>query len=358
MILGPATLTDDRGRRFVLAKSSALVDPSNAGRWISREAGDLASRLASASQLNFTLLQRVAASLGFGLLMAVVVTAIYSLERSRGIPPAISLAVMLGVIFVFARLLTRSWRERRAKVLTTIWLNRARCASCGYGLQGNRVDADGCVGCPECQAAWEAERLGAGELKPGMVVPSPPHVPDGVIIYGPRSALTAWGLGSLYGKDASVAPVPLVDPRLKAAAAAATEPGLQQRVRCAQTAMKRRPGRLAMDFVKCLLLIGFCVLQIWFISRTLGAVVVAGPVALTWDRIVGLILPALGLTFWLGVSTIVTSRFIRRGGTPRPSEIIHAMRAEDLCPSCATDLARAAFVNGRCTCPLCGAVWN
>lgn len=44
--------------------------------------------------------------------------------------------------------------------IAPIYLAEHRCPSCGYRLSDLPVESDGCVVCPECNAAWRADRFG------------------------------------------------------------------------------------------------------------------------------------------------------------------------------------------------------
>ncbi len=51
-------------------------------------------------------------------------------------------------------------RRRRFGRISEIYLDAGRCAGCGYELKDLTPEGDGCVVCPECHAAWRADRLG------------------------------------------------------------------------------------------------------------------------------------------------------------------------------------------------------
>lgn len=51
-------------------------------------------------------------------------------------------------------------RRRAFDRLAAIHLADGRCPACGYALAGLAAGTDGCLACPECGAAWRAERLG------------------------------------------------------------------------------------------------------------------------------------------------------------------------------------------------------
>lgn len=70
--------------------------------------------------------------------------------------PMISSVVVSTAIW-FASL---SWvRQRRFPKIAQIHLDHGRCAGCGYALQDLPTEPDGCIICPECNAAWQASRV-------------------------------------------------------------------------------------------------------------------------------------------------------------------------------------------------------
>jgi DNA-directed RNA polymerase subunit RPC12/RpoP len=82
---------------------------------------------------------------------------------ARGWPRWASLASMSGVGIILLAVyfwLEIPWtggaqrtRARRATVIEA-FLNEGLCASCGYEIKTTSPEADGCVVCPECGAAW------------------------------------------------------------------------------------------------------------------------------------------------------------------------------------------------------------
>jgi len=73
------------------------------------------------------------------------------------IPMIASIAV--STIIWFASL---TWiRQRMFSRIADIHLEHGKCAGCGYELRDLPTENDGCVVCPECNAAWNADRIGA-----------------------------------------------------------------------------------------------------------------------------------------------------------------------------------------------------
>lgn len=63
-------------------------------------------------------------------------------------------------------------RARRFRRVTGTALAQGVCPACGYALAGLVPEPDGCLACPECHAAWRADRVGPGPGEPAA--PPPP----------------------------------------------------------------------------------------------------------------------------------------------------------------------------------------
>ena len=66
------------------------------------------------------------------------------------------------VISTLIWFITLTWvRQRKFSKIAGIHLKHGHCAGCGYELRDLPTENDGCVVCPECNAAWNADRIGA-----------------------------------------------------------------------------------------------------------------------------------------------------------------------------------------------------
>ncbi len=75
--------------------------------------------------------------------------------------PLISSIVVSTVLWFFSL----TWvRQRKFPKIATIHLEHGKCAGCGYELKDLFVEDDGCVVCPECNAAWKFERIGGADV--------------------------------------------------------------------------------------------------------------------------------------------------------------------------------------------------
>ena len=83
------------------------------------------------------------------------------------------LLVLSYMLFeLFLKRWYRRWRHREQILRALRALDR--CGSCGYELKGIGVQEDGCQVCPECGAAWRADKV-RSEGEPRWVRPKPWH---------------------------------------------------------------------------------------------------------------------------------------------------------------------------------------
>jgi hypothetical protein len=156
--LRPTMTIDDRGRRVPLLRlgvlmggrdvatlDPALIAVARRSIWRSISPGSWVS-------LSFVVVIQVFA-------VSMVVSSLHlALTRTRFTHPnawvAPAIMIPLGFLAVFA-----TWRRikgEHADRLAAALVNQVGCcASCGYALRGLAADpGDGCIVCPECQAAW------------------------------------------------------------------------------------------------------------------------------------------------------------------------------------------------------------
>lgn len=71
------------------------------------------------------------------------------------VPMASSIVVSTIIWFI-----SLSWvRRNKFHRIAQIHLEHGHCAACGYSLHDLTVESDGCLVCPECNAAWRADRV-------------------------------------------------------------------------------------------------------------------------------------------------------------------------------------------------------
>ena len=64
------------------------------------------------------------------------------------------------IYYVFWYLFLDRVRRYRFHKFASISLQRGYCPSCGYTLKDLNLETDGCILCPECNAAWKKIRIG------------------------------------------------------------------------------------------------------------------------------------------------------------------------------------------------------
>ena len=69
------------------------------------------------------------------------------------------------VVSTLAWFFSLSWiRSRKSDRIAQIHLDHGLCPSCAYALAGLQPQSDGRVVCPECNAAWNADRVSARDV--------------------------------------------------------------------------------------------------------------------------------------------------------------------------------------------------
>jgi hypothetical protein len=61
-------------------------------------------------------------------------------------------ALLMGIAYLLVRHSYSAAKDVRAAVLA-----EGHCPSCGYALKGIVPEADGCIVCAECSAAWRVK---------------------------------------------------------------------------------------------------------------------------------------------------------------------------------------------------------
>lgn len=352
---------DDRGTRVRLVRASDFVDPANSNRWIDADAGDAAGRLIGAwhefSRRRRRILGPIIAVVS-GLLMLTLLFTLRTSPFFRQYLPFI-FPLIAFVVLLLVQAISRPWQRKTVAQVAATILARRRCGCCGYGLAGVRVGADGLVGCPECDAHWKAERLCAGQLNPGDVVPPPPQAPDGVRVPQPHMRmLVRYRLWTPYSADASGRIVPLVDYRLRGAESRAKSPDHGARLTAARRDLRPAWFIIALVYLLVLVMVGVLSLQLWVLSAPLRSILAADPTTVGWDRISCVILPTLGCVFMLLAMGLVLTRLVTRPGAPRGKKIVRVMLKHAVCPSCAGDLKDVPVSDGKQLCAVCGSVWT
>jgi hypothetical protein len=162
---GPATsrsasgVRDDRGRPCALAELSPRQVGVRALGMPALHDADTRRELAVTDRME------LAVALAGGLAGAIAWQLMRMLVPVLGVPGLCGGFVIIptAAAALAWRLSLGAIRRRRAGPLVAGYLASARCGACGYALAGLPPAADGCVVCPECSAAWRAERIAPGD---------------------------------------------------------------------------------------------------------------------------------------------------------------------------------------------------
>jgi hypothetical protein len=226
-------------------------------------------------------------------------------------------------------------RRRFARGLAATAVAQGFCGSCGYSLQALAAQADGCLLCPECGAAWRGLRVTRPHWDAAMARP----------LAGPpwwRRFLTGTPSGAQrLAPDDRGRYVPMSDSRLWALSAQRRRELGPTRLREIRRTTRRigRLGRLLVT-VPLVLITGLCV---WIVASV-------GEMTLLEAG-----LPALvGAVILIAAAGLVLShRFIP------PARVGAVLRDHGLCGSCGASIAELPVeADGCATCSACGAGWR
>ena len=152
----PAVAVDDRGRPITVL---APRDLKKAAEGSDRHKAALAKHLRNAIKVESRrwTVQGVAVPVAMvavwiGAQIFVRKTGIYRLPAASGV-------VFWGGIVAVVLISRAMARRRVARELAATAVAEGLCGSCCYGLRDIPVETDGCMVCPECGAAWRAQRV-------------------------------------------------------------------------------------------------------------------------------------------------------------------------------------------------------
>lgn len=175
---------DDRGR-VVETLSVRAIRSANVGK----------APAALAKQLRDIVKNRAAGfdpmNLVISLVLVLLVLLGLYLLPLRGLP---FYGALVAFVFVQIRILRWCAERRMAREVAGTIAAHGLCGSCAYTMQDLPPDPDGCVLCPECGSAWEAERMTRAHW-----------LPEKATLFA-RRYLTPWALLTLSGLGAMPAP--------------------------------------------------------------------------------------------------------------------------------------------------------
>ncbi len=266
----------------------------------------------------------------FGLSFFGVNMALGSLLPSSS-PNLMSVGLTVALTLVAGPFVWAFLRKRSGRTMAATLCSLGRCGSCGYDLAGLRPDGAGLVRCPECPAAWRADRW--ANKRPGEA--AAPHAPPS------RWARWRSGRGILDARERAFQPVSLRTLRRRADG----EPDAPARRRRAAREV-RAIGR------------GWRVASLALLLPALGALAIsiltiAGPPAMRGT------VPA-GVWLFIIVHTTLTAVTLTSGQIlANPVRSRAACLRFSICPSCARDLhALPLDADGCAVCPECGGAWR
>lgn len=214
-------------------------------------------------------------------------------------------------------------RQQQASVLVEAGL----CASCGYNLVGLVGQDDGCIECPECGAAWTAERI----------LHAAPFVEDSrERDYFARSVEEFFDLDRMPGKDDRGHSTMLMPRRLWSARRHAATDKHRHRLLLASHELRRTGFALRLAIATAIVLISLMVMYAGRHTLEDGAAKI----------------------FIVCVIAFGGFIMITKIGCP-PRKFIAIMKRAGACPSCGTELSRALRgPDGLYLCAVCRAAWE
>jgi hypothetical protein len=167
-----------RSSEYDAAMADRLIIDS---RGIAHEPGRLRTEFADSSREPLNIVAARSAVLEMvisGVRTVAVAIGVFVLAVALGapvVPFGLAIFVVLGVLTY--RSLAQTHREESVRQLATGGSGARHCVCCAYNLHGLVPEADGCVVCPECGAAWRVaapvesrrERRGNAPARLGLI---------------------------------------------------------------------------------------------------------------------------------------------------------------------------------------------
>ncbi|MDQ7012739.1 MAG: hypothetical protein Q9O74_02445 [Planctomycetota bacterium] len=318
--------TDDRGRPFRFRDVFGLGDDEDETDDPAREKDDPWDRLLDG---HHEIMNSVWGILALGIITFVAL----ALRLSFWFVVPLVLFVIAGVSFVTTESLLTPFFASRGYECIHQAVRNGRCPACRYKLVDIEEDAQGFITCPECGAAWRADRLRAAEAPGNPQARQATRSKLVQVLQFPKTSLTL----DHRGRPASLV---LYRPSKK-------KPGDAYETRCqraSKAVYSRVSGRGA------LLSIGLIVLGAGAFVCTL-AYGLLNPAGTPWW--VYAIIPLMAALLFAGL-------LFRRGELwVSLTTIEHETLAQSLCPSCWELLECIPPNTEGCTmCPECGSSWR
>lgn len=242
---------------------------------------------------------------------------------------------LFGGAVMLAGAVIRRHMLAAAPRITAEYLRDGVCPACGYNLFGLVVAEDGCLNCPECGAAWRAERIQVAQ-------PFDESRPPTLLERRREMLLPRQTLDRRMGADDRGSRVELVTARHLRTTARKHTGDASRRTHRAASRIRAR-GRT------------FRWIAAGFFAAV-SAVPVLGLLAVGFPPLGLMWLPLL---FGVG-STLALAIIVARSELGSSSRtIIAAARDQRLCAACGDDLDNVPAAADGCTvCPRCAAAWR
>ena len=325
----PTTL-DDSGRRVPVVTARALFHDERRADPAFQHIIEQVTRVIVADRSN----------LGYGVVVAGSVIAINVLcvFALPGMGWVFRIAILVALVYpvIWAG---NAWIAKRgAGGVASVVLADGICPACAYNLAAQLADGQGLVHCPECDAAWRSDRIFRRHLE----LTERPNRKQGflqILFAGIIRSDQASGPKSITDDRGRTRPI--IATRLAVPLSAATG---DRKARLAKARDEiRRQGRVGRQGRAGCLAVFFLGMAAVILSTA-----IARGVALQWSP--GLFLVVFG---------VLMPVMILRGSAGIDEQHIRtAMLRNDLCPSCAADLAESVSEFGSRLCTGCGASWN
>jgi len=235
---------------------------------------------------------------------------------------------------------TRETGERKyRRELAASYVAEGICASCGYSLKGLPDESDGCVTCPECGAAWRAQRIVAPTWEDDApTLPRGPVAPMRWLRWQESGATRTAG-------DAQGRLVPITDVRLSLWSADRRAALGAERV----ASLRRRLWRMGLTWRTMVLI---AALIPFSAALTFAVMWIRGTMRPGALELAAMILAALiGATLLL--IGLLGNRFVSL------KRLARELTREHLCPTCGTPLADARTLDDSLVvCAGCAATWR
>lgn len=338
-VTSPARARDDRGRDV------AILDPGGLARQATLAAdkkhrSDLAAWLKKvASQRNRLTWGNFFGDVGMVIVGIVALLVMRYALRLMGVSWPMILVLWIVLLVVITQ-----WQSKKRvrPFVAASMVTEGICGSCGYALAGLPVEADRCVVCPECGAAWRASRMTARRAEAaGGATRTPWGRP-----------VTFWGGNPVRrcGADANGRLVPLMQSHLHGLERQRRREIGAERLREVSRAVRAEgSGARAWLSLGALSVLGW--FGLWAMLGSPRAAAASGSAAAgTGVVATGVTLLVIGAA--LGLAILGSDLFISE------KRRVRTIVEHGLCPSCGAGMEAASRDElGRVVCGACGSAW-